>query len=604
MKKLWMVLALWGALAAQLHAQWKPVEGRISTQWSEQVNPDNVLPEYPRPIMERTEWKNLNGLWDYAIIEKGKHSPSVFDGKILVPFAVESSLSGVAKTVGAEKELVYRRSFEVPSSWKGKKVLLHFGAVDWKTDVWVNDVKVGSHTGGFTPFSFDITEALQGKNNTLIVKVWDPTDKGYQPRGKQVSRPEGIWYTPVTGIWQTVWLEPVSESYIQDLRITPDIDNSLLSLKALVKDATSKDLVEVKVFDGQQLVAQGKSINRECVQVAMPENTKLWSPESPFLYTLKVSLKQNGKLVDEVSSYAAMRKYSSKRDANGIVRLELNNKPLFQFGPLDQGWWPDGLYTAPTDEALLYDIQKTKDFGFNMIRKHIKVEPARWYTYCDKLGIIVWQDMPSGDRNPEWQNRKYFEGTEMKRSAESEACYRKEWKEIMDALYSYPCIGTWIPFNEAWGQFKTPEIVEWTKQYDPTRLVNPASGGNHYTCGDMLDLHNYPAPELYLYDAQRATVLGEYGGIGWVVQGHIWEPDRNWGYIQFNSSKEVTDEYVKYAEKLYDLIPRGFSAAVYTQTTDVEVEVNGLMTYDRKVIKLDEKRVREINRKLCESLNK
>lgn len=604
MKKLWMVLALWGALAVQLHAQWKPVEGRISTQWSEQVDPDNVLPEYPRPIMERTEWKNLNGLWDYAIIEKGKHSPSVFDGKILVPFAVESSLSGVAKTVGAEKELVYRRSFDVPSSWKGKKVLLHFGAVDWKTDVWVNDVKVGSHTGGFTPFSFDITEALQGKNNTLLVKVWDPTDKGYQPRGKQVSRPEGIWYTPVTGIWQTVWLEPVSESYIQDLRITPDIDNSLLSLKALVKDATSKDLVEVKVFDGQQLVAQGKSINGECVQVAMPENAKLWSPESPFLYTLKVSLKQNGKLVDEVSSYAAMRKYSSKRDANGIVRLELNNKPLFQFGPLDQGWWPDGLYTAPTDEALLYDIQKTKDFGFNMIRKHIKVEPARWYTYCDKLGIIVWQDMPSGDRNPEWQNRKYFEGTEMKRSAESEACYRKEWKEIMDALYSYPCIGTWIPFNEAWGQFKTPEIVEWTKQYDPTRLVNPASGGNHYTCGDMLDLHNYPAPELYLYDAQRATVLGEYGGIGWVVQGHIWEPDRNWGYIQFNSSKEVTDEYVKYAEKLYDLIPRGFSAAVYTQTTDVEVEVNGLMTYDRKVIKLDEKRVREINRKLCESLNK
>ncbi len=604
MKKLWMVLALWGALAVQLHAQWKPVEGRISTQWSEQVNPDNVLPEYPRPIMERTEWKNLNGLWDYAIIEKGKHTPSVFDGKILVPFAVESSLSGVGKTVGAEKELVYRRSFDVPSSWKGKKVLLHFGAVDWKTDVWVNDVKVGSHTGGFTPFSFDITEALQGKNNTLLVKVWDPTDKGYQPRGKQVSRPEGIWYTPVTGIWQTVWLEPVSESYIQDLRITPDIDNSLLSLKALVKDATSKDLVEVKVFDGQQLVAQGKSINGECVQVAMPENAKLWSPESPFLYTLKVSLKQGGKLVDEVSSYAAMRKYSSKRDANGIVRLELNNKPLFQFGPLDQGWWPDGLYTAPTDEALLYDIQKTKDFGFNMIRKHIKVEPARWYTYCDKLGIIVWQDMPSGDRNPEWQNRKYFEGTEMKRSAESEACYRKEWKEIMDALYSYPCIGTWIPFNEAWGQFKTPEIVEWTKQYDPTRLVNPASGGNHYTCGDMLDLHNYPAPELYLYDAQRATVLGEYGGIGWVVQGHIWEPDRNWGYIQFNSSKEVTDEYVKYAEKLYDLIPRGFSAAVYTQTTDVEVEVNGLMTYDRKVIKLDEKRVCEINRKLCESLNK
>lgn len=604
MKNVWLLLAFWGAFAVQLHAQWKMVDGKIRTQWAEQVTPDNVLPEYPRPIMEREEWKNLNGLWDYAIVERGKHLPATFDGQILVPFAAESALSGVGKTVGAEKELVYRRSFDIPSSWKGKKVLLHFGAVDWKTDVWVNGVKVGSHTGGFTPFSFDITEALQGRENTLMVKVWDPTDQGYQPRGKQVSRPEGIWYTPVTGIWQTVWLEPVSESYIQDLRITPDIDHSLLSVQAVVNEATSKDLVEVKVFDGRKLVAQGKSINGECVQIEMPEDVKLWSPDSPFLYTLKVSLEQDGKVKDEVASYAAMRKYSSRRDANGIVRLELNNQPLFQFGPLDQGWWPDGLYTAPTDEALRYDIQKTKDFGFNMIRKHIKVEPARWYTYCDQMGIIVWQDMPSGDRNPEWQNRKYFEGTEMKRSAESEACYRKEWKEIMDALYSYPCIATWIPFNEAWGQFKTPEIVEWTKQYDPTRLVDPASGGNHYTCGDMLDLHNYPAPELYLYDAQRATVLGEYGGIGWVVQEHIWEPDRNWGYIQFNSSKEVTDEYVKYAEQLYNLIPRGFSAAVYTQTTDVEVEVNGLMTYDRKVIKVDEKRIKAINRKLCESLSK
>ena len=293
-----------------------------------------------------------------------------------------------------------------------------------------------------------------------------------------------------------------------------------------------------------------------------------------------------------------------RRDADGIVRLELNNEALFQFGPLDQGWWPDGLYTAPTDEALLYDVQKTKDFGFNMIRKHIKVEPARWYTHCDRLGIIVWQDMPSGDRNPEWQNRRYFDGTELKRSAESEAYYHKEWKEIMDCLYSYPCIGTWVPFNEAWGQFKTVEIAEWTKQYDPTRLVNPASGGNHYTCGDMLDLHNYPQPEMYLYDAQRATVLGEYGGIGLVLKDHLWEPNRNWGYVQFNSSKEVTDEYVKYADMLYQMIKRGFSAAVYTQTTDVEVEVNGLMTYDRKVIKLDEKRVKEINTRICNSLKK
>ncbi len=605
MRKIWLALAFLGFLSVQAHAQWKPVEGKIKTRWAEQVNPDNVLLEYPRPIMERAEWKNLNGLWEYAIIEKGSHTPTSFDGQILVPFAVESSLSGVGKRVGESKELFYRRTLDVPSAWKGKKVLRHFGAVDWKADVWVNGIKVGSHTGGFTPFSFDITGALQSKgDNTLLVKVWDPTDKGFQPRGKQVSDPNGIWYTPVTGIWQTVWLEPVNASHIDELRITPDIDNNLLYLDPVMENATADDLVEVAVWDGQTQVASGKSINGETVQIEMPEDVKLWSPASPFLYTLRITLKHQGKEVDKISSYAAMRKFSSRRDAEGIVRLELNNKPLFQFGPLDQGWWPDGLYTAPTDEALVYDIQKTKDFGFNMIRKHIKVETARWYTHCDRLGIIVWQDMPSGDRNPEWQNRKYFDGTEMKRSFESESCYRKEWKEIMDCLYSYPCIGTWVPFNEAWGQFKTPEIAEWTKRHDPSRLVNPASGGNHYTCGDMLDLHNYPAPEMYLYDAQRATVLGEYGGIGWVVSGHIWEPDRNWGYVQFNSSKEVTDEYVKYADMLYRLALRGFSAAVYTQTTDVEVEVNGLMTYDREVIKVDEKRVREINEKLCNSLNR
>ena len=484
-------------------------------------------------------------------------------------------------------------------------MLLHFGAVDWKTDVWVNGVKVGSHTGGFTPFSFDITAALSAEgNNLLLVKVWDPTDKGSQPRGKQVSNPKGIWYTPVSGIWQTVWMEPVAGKHIENLRITPDVDRNRLIVKAELNLECPSDIVEVNVYDGSQLVATGKSINAEGVEVFMPRNVRLWTPDSPFLYTLKVVLKSGGRVVDKVDSYAAMRKYSTRRDADGIVRLELNNEPLFQFGLLDQGWWPDGLYTAPTDEALLYDVQKTKDFGFNMIRKHIKVEPARWYTHCDRLGIIVWQDMPSGDHNPQWQSHQYFDGTELKRSTESEANYRKEWKEIIDCLYSYPCIGTWVPFNEAWGQFKTVEIVEWTKLYDPTRLVNPASGGNHYPCGDMLDLHNYPQPEIYLYDAQRATVLGEYGGIGLVLKDHIWEPNRNWGYVQFNSSKEVTDEYVKYADMLYQLIFKGFSAAIYTQTTDVEVEVNGLMTYDRKVIKLDEKRLKKINMHICNALKK
>ena len=585
-------------------AQWKPAGDRIKTSWAEQINPENVLPEYPRPIMERGEWKNLNGLWQYAIVDKGARTPQTFDGEILVPFAVESSLSGVQKRIDDTKELVYQRTFEVPSPWKGKQVLLHFGAVDWKADVWVNDVKVGSHTGGYAPFSFDITPALVAKSNKLVVRVWDPTDKSYQPRGKQVSKPSGIWYTPVSGIWQTVWLEPVNEKHIANLRILPDVDANVLKVDACVAEGTATDMLEVSVYDGNQLVASGKSINGEQVDVEMPQDVKLWSPDSPFLYTLKVALIDKGKVVDKVDSYAAMRKFSSRRDENGIVRLELNNQPLFQFGPLDQGWWPDGLYTAPTDEALRYDVQKTKDFGFNMIRKHIKVEPARWYMHCDQLGIIVWQDMPSGDKNPEWQMRKYFDGAERLRSPESEANYRKEWKEIMDYLYSYPCIGTWVPFNEAWGQFKTQEIAEWTKQYDPSRLVNPASGGNHYTCGDILDLHNYPAPSMYLYDAQRATVLGEYGGIGLVLKDHLWEPNRNWGYVQFNSSKEATDEYVKYAEMLYNMVVKGFSGAVYTQTTDVEIEVNGLMTYDRKVIKLDEKRVREINQRICNALKK
>ena len=591
-------------LSLGVNAQWKPAGDKIMTEWASQVDPNNVLPEYPRPIMERGEWKNLNGLWNYAIIEKGQPIPAAFDGEILVPFAVESALSGVGKRMDDTKELVYQRSFDVPSAWKGKQVLLHFGAVDWKADVWVNDVKVGSHTGGYAPFSFDITAALNAKGNKLVVKVWDPTDKGYQPRGKQLSNPHGIWYTPVSGIWQTVWLEPVTKKHIADLRILPDIDRNVLSVDAKVIGRCCDDMVEVNVYDGDKLVAVGKSINNEPVEVAMPADRKLWSPDSPFLYTLKVNLKNAGKVVDKVDSYAAMRKYSYKRAADGIVRMELNNEPLFQFGPLDQGWWPDGLYTAPTDEALAWDVKKTKDFGFNMIRKHIKVEPARWYMHCDKMGIIVWQDMPSGDKNPEWQMRRYFDGRERQRSAVSEANYRKEWKEIMDYLYSYPCIGVWVPFNEAWGQFKTAEIAEWTKQMDPSRLVNPASGGNHYQCGDMLDLHNYPAPNLYLYDATRPTVLGEYGGIGLVEKEHLWVPDRNWGYVQFNSSKEATDEYVKYANILLDLIPKGFSGAVYTQTTDVEIEVNGLITYDRKVIKLDEARVREINQKICNSLKK
>lgn len=604
MKKFVLAASLAFMSVSYACAQKNVENGRIRTVWADSVSAENVLQNYPRPIMERDSWYSLNGLWDYSIRKKGERKPAAFDGRILVPFAIESALSGVEKKVGKDNELWYSRKFTIPAAWKGKRVLVNFGAVDWMADIWVNDVKVGQHKGGFTPFSFDITAAVKSKGeNSIVVRVWDPTDEGFQPRGKQVNRPGGIWYTSVTGIWQTVWLEPVDERHFERLRITPDIDARTVSVEASVSGMAQGDMVEVYLYDGKNMVASGKSINGQKITVYMPDNVKLWSPSSPFLYGMRVVLSNEGKKIDEVRSYAAMRKFSTVRDKNGIVRMALNNKPIFCFGPLDQGWWPDGLYTAPTDEALSYDIRKTKEWGFNMIRKHIKVEPARWYTYCDKNGIIVWQDMPSGDKNPEWQNFNYFHGTELQRSAESEKQYRDEWKEIIDNLYSYPCIAVWVPFNEAWGQFKTPEIAAWTKAYDSTRLVDPASGGNHYTCGDILDVHNYPAPAMPLYDAQRVNVLGEYGGIGLAVKGHLWDASKNWGYVQFKTSDEVTDEYLKYISQLQALIKRGLSSAVYTQTTDVEMEVNGLMTYDRKVVKVDEKKIREANRAVCESLN-
>ena len=599
--KFFMALAMAATSAAAF--AWQPAGDRIMTTWGEQLDPTAVWQQYPRPIMERSAWENLNGLWNYAITPANASKPTAYDGEILVPFAVESALSGVGKNVGKDNALWYNRTFTVPSSWNGKDVILNFGAVDWKADVWVNDVKVGSHTGGYTPFSFNITSALKKGSNSITVKVWDPSDESYQPRGKQVKNPNGIWYTPVTGIWQTVWLEPVAKTHISDLKILPDIDANTLTVTVNPSSPDASLTAEVKVSDNGKVIATGKSTNGEVVTIDMPQGVQLWSPSNPKLYDLDIAIYDTaGKKVDNVKSYAAMRKFSTARDANGIVRFQLNNQPIFQYGPLDQGWWPDGLYTAPSPEALVYDVDKTKDWGFNMIRKHVKVEPAIWYTYCDKNGIIVWQDMPNGDSSPEWQSRNYFNGTEKKRSAESEANYRKEWKEIIDALYNYPSIAVWVPFNEAWGQFKTPEIVEWTKAYDPSRLVNPASGGNHYTTGDILDLHHYPGPSMYLYDAQRANVLGEYGGIGMVVDGHIWTPDRNWGYVQYKTPEEVTNQYVEYADELAKLADRGFTGGVYTQTTDVEVEVNGLMTYDRKVIKVDEDKIRAANQKVINTV--
>ena len=582
---------------------WQPAGDRIMTRWAADVDPACPLPEYPRPALVRDRWQNLNGLWEYAIRPVSEAEPAVYDGEILVPFAAESSLSGVQREVGVANALWYRRTFTVPASWKGERILLHFGAVDYETEVYLNGVKVGSHSGGYTAFHLDLTPYLTRGEQRLVVRVWDPTDAGHQPRGKQRSKPEAIWYTPVTGIWQTVWLEPVGASRIESLYTTPDIDSRRLCVVPAVEGTAAGDIVEVTLRDGAQIVAQVRCAAGQQVTLPVP-GMKLWTPEEPFLYDLEVVLSRNGRMLDRVESYAAMRKISVKRTVGDAMRLQLNNRDYVQLGLLDQGWWPDGLYTAPTDEALLYDIVKTKELGFNTIRKHIKVEPARWYAHCDRLGVLVWQDMPSGDKNPQWIPDRWFDGREQERTVASEMAFRQEWQDIVDQLRCYPSIVMWVPFNEAWGQFKTPEIARWTKGYDPSRLVDAASGGNHYPgAGDVFDVHAYPHPRIHTTDNSRPLVIGEYGGIGLALEGHLWQPDRNWGYVQYKTPEEATDEYVHYAELLRQLVIAGVSGAIYTQTTDVEIEVNGLMTYDRAVVKLDPERVRRANEAVLGALS-
>ncbi len=534
---------------------------------------------------------NLNGLWSYSILPSADAAPATHQGKILVPFAVESALSGVGKTVGKDSLLWYERSFTLPANFKKQQVLLHFGAVDWRCEVFVNDQPVGKHEGGFDPFSFNITAALKSKGNQkLVVKVWDPTDDGPQARGKQIKNPHGIWYTPVTGIWQTVWIEAVPTSYIAATLQTPDIDKGQLEIIPGIENAQPGDELLVTAWKGQEKVAEQKQAAGSTIQLAVPQ-ARLWSPSDPFLYDLKITLLRKGKKIDEISSYFAMRKISMAPDKNGIQRMLLNNQFVFQYGPLDQGWWPDGLYTAPTDEALKYDIVQTRDMGFNMIRKHVKVEPARWYTYCDQMGMLVWQDMPSGDLGNHWENRPGIFGraTDKDRTPASEAAFRTEWKEIMEDLHNFPSIVVWVPFNEAWGQFKTKEIVEWTMAKDPSRLTNTASGGNFEPVGHIIDLHNYPEPLMpdpALFGKDRVLVLGEFGGLGLPVEGHTWQTKNNWGYQSFKNSDDLLKRYAELMSRFPRLIEHGLSAAVYTQTTDVEMETNGFMTYDRKVMKM------------------
>lgn len=588
----------------QLHSQttWKIAGDKIIAPWAEKMDVNNVLSNYPRPQMVRGNWKNLNGLWNYAITPIQGNIPNNFDGKILVPFAIEAALSGVGRTVGKDSLLWYQTAITLPTAFNNKKVLLHFGAVDWKTEIFLNGKKVGDHKGGYTPFSFDITQFLKKGEQELIVKVWDPTDEGSQPRGKQVRDPKGIWYTSVTGIWQTVWVEAVPHTFIARTINTPDVDAKALRIKVDIIHPQVGDKIRVMAFDKNQKIAEEESDATSGLSLKI-EGAKLWSPERPFLYDLRIQVIRGRKIVDEVASYFAMRKSSLKKGTDGIQRMELNNKFLFQFGPLDQGWWPGGLYTAPSEDAMRFDIEKTKEMGFNLIRKHVKVEPAQWYYLCDSIGLMVWQDMPDGDLGNRWDSRPGVFGlaSDKNRTAASESDFMNEWNEIMEALYNFPSIVCWVPFNEGWGQFKTKEITEWTMQKDPTRLVNSASGGNFYEVGHIIDLHNYPDPAMpdpELFGGKRALVLGEFGGLGLPIDGHTWQKKDNWGYQSYKSAEDMYKKYASFIGKLASFIEKGLSAAVYTQTTDVEVEVNGLMTYDRKVIKMPPEKLKTLNDKL------
>ena len=562
MKRLPLIIAAFSSLwfvPAALAEDWQPAAGPLKTRWAKDVSPDHVLPEYPRPQMVRKDWLNLNGLWD---IKLGDGTES----KILVPFAIESALSGVMKHAD---RVTYRRSFEIPKGWSGQQVLLHFGAVDWESKVTLNGKELGVHRGGYDAFSFDITNALKGEGaQEITVEVFDPTDLGGQPRGKQKLKPGSIMYTPTTGIWQTVWLEPVPPSHIESLKIVPDVDESCLRLTVVgsgsveaVASEDGKDIAQVTGQAGSEL------------KLSIP-NPKLWSPDSPHLYDLRVSLKSGDKTVDAVTSYFGMRKIALGKDDKGVTRMMLNGKPVFQVGPLDQGFWPDGIYTAPTDEALRFDIAETKRLGFNTTRKHVKVEPDRWYYWCDKLGLLVWQDMPCGNSYTD------------KPQPIDKPQFKSELLNMVKNRWNHPSIIMWVVFNENQGQHDTEALVAEVKALDPSRLVNNASGNDDKNCGDVIDKHSYPGPESPKPEENRAAVLGEFGGLGLPVDGHTWTK-KTWGYEGTKNIEDLTKGYEKLLGKAWELnSTAGLSAVIYTQLTDVETECNGLLTYDREINKV------------------
>ena len=566
---------------------WKITENPILTKWAEEVDPLKPWLQYPRPDMVRNNWINLNGLWDYAITGKGI-KPEKWDGSILVPYPVESAISGVRKKVSENENLWYKRTFTIPNIWKKKQMLLNFEACDWETTVWIDGKEVGTHRGGYDPFTFDITGSLDNKKlHELLVRVWDPTDKGTQPRGKQVSTPGSIWYTSSTGIWQTVWLEPVNKSYIASFRTVTNADDGTIRFKTDVKNADDGLLLfKIKKEGKTVATATGKTGTEITLKIKDPV---LWSPDKPFLYDITVELKNEGKTVDEVKSYTGIRKISIGKTADGFTRMLLNNEFVYQDGPLDQGFWPDGIYTPPTEDAMVYDLRMTKKMGFNMLRKHVKVENRIFYYWCDKLGILVWQDMPSGDESI-WGKLP-----DINKSKEATEQYEFELKRMIETKYNHPSIIIWVPFNEGWGQFETGRITKLIADFDPTRLVNSSSGWTDRGTGNINDIHHYPDPAVQPTEEKRAIVLGEFGGLGLPLQGHTWEK-KNWGYRNMTDTLQLLSKFETYFDMVHKFVKEnGLSATIYTQTTDVETETNGLMTYDRKVNKMGAENVYKAN---------
>ncbi|HNS51746.1 MAG TPA: glycoside hydrolase family 2 TIM barrel-domain containing protein [Anaerolineae bacterium] len=598
---------------------WKSGPGTIATRWADDVSPESAWREYPRPQLTRSQWLNLNGLWEYAVLPRGSE-PRAFEGEILVPFCIESALSGVERPLAPSEWLWYRRTFRVPEEWCGRRIVLHFGAVDWEATVWVNGQKAGSHRGGYLPFCFDVTRYLhpllpgEERLNELRVRVWDPTDRHWQQRGKQVLKPKGIWYTAVSGIWQTVWLEPVPDVCVEGLKLTPDVDSSSLRVETRMDgDVAGLDL-HVVASEGGSVVASGAGPAGKPITLSIP-SARLWSPDDPSLYDLKVELRRDEEVIDRVGSYFGMRKVGLTKDSQGRTRLCLNGRALFQYGPLDQGYWPDGLYTPPSEDAMRADVALVKALGCNMLRKHVKVEPARFYYECDRQGLIVWQDMPNGGRavGEVLSFLAILSGRLRRRDnrlrwragrgiAAAREDYRRELREMVDNLHSFPCVCAWVPFNEGWGQFDSVEVARWLGAYDPTRPVDHASGWFDHGAGQMRSLHVYfkPLPGGDP-DRLRAVVLSEFGGYSLRIAGHEWDAREEFGYRKLDSPQALTAAYIELLEEqLTPWIRRGLSAAVYTQATDVETEVNGFVTYDRAVEKMDVGRVAAVHRRLYE----